>query len=86
MKFQGAIIKEQSVIFAVVVIKKHILDSVKLSEEAMSSFIPIFPNMPIVLMAQDNRGVASYRGRKDIANFLARIHISQIPWREYTLS
>lgn len=75
MKFQGAIIKEQSVIFAVVVIKKHILDSVKLSEEAMSSFIPIFPNMPIVLMAQDNRGVASYRGRKDIANFLARIHI-----------
>ncbi|OBP14225.1 hypothetical protein A5320_16455 [Rheinheimera sp. SA_1] len=84
MKFQGAVIKEQGVTFAIVVVKKHVLDSPHQSEEAISSFMPLFPHMPIVLMAQDQRGVASYRGRRDITNFLVNIHVSQIPWREYT--
>jgi hypothetical protein len=86
MKFQGAVIKEQGVTFAIVVVKKSIVDSQSESERIMISFSNVFPNMPIVLMAQDSRGIPKYRGRSDIVNFLAKINISRIPWKEYTLN
>lgn len=85
MQFEAALVKEQGVTFAVIVVKKHILDSQHQSLEAMQSFAGVFPAVPIILMAQDSRGIPSYRGRKDIVNFLTKIHISQIPWRKYTI-
>ena len=63
MKVQGAVIKEQGITFAIVVVKKHIVDSSKQSEETIYSFSQLFPGMPIVLMAQDTRGIPKYRGR-----------------------
>lgn len=86
MKFQGAVVKEQGVTFAIVIVKKPIVDSQSESERVMISFSNVFPNMPIVLMAQDSRGIPKYRGRSDIVNFLAKINISRIPWKEYTLN
>ncbi|MBN2589588.1 MAG: hypothetical protein JXA96_06990 [Sedimentisphaerales bacterium] len=84
MKVQGAVIKEQGQTFAIVVVKKHIIDSQIKSSDAINSFSHLFPGMPVVLMAQDSRGIPKYRGRKDIVNFLASIHPSRIPWKEYT--
>jgi len=86
MKFQGSVIKEQGLTFAIVVVKMSVVDSQSESLDAIRSFSTIFPGMPIVLMAQDSRGIPTYRGRKDIINFLANLHISQIPWKEYTIN
>ncbi|WP_084456879.1 hypothetical protein [Desulfogranum mediterraneum] len=86
MKLQGAVIKEQGVTFAIVVVKKHIVDSQAKSQDTAGSFATLFPGMPLVLMAQDGRGVPKYRGRRDIVKFLANIHPSQIPWKEYTVN
>ena len=86
MKIQGAVIKEQGITFAIVVVKMHVVNSQSQSEEAIQSFSTLFPGMPIVLMAQDSKGTPKYRGRKDIVNFLANLHISQIPWKEYTFN
>ncbi len=85
MQFEGAVVKEQGVTFAVIVVKKHIVDSQHQSLETMQSFSGVFPGMPIILMAQDSRGIPTYRGRQDIVKFLANAHISQIPWRKYTI-
>ncbi len=84
MKIQGAVIKEQGTTFAIVVVKKHIVDSGRQSDKTICSFAQLFPRMPIVLMAQDTRGIPKYRGRRDIVNFLANVHPSRIPWKEYT--
>lgn len=86
MTFQGAIIREQGQVFAVVIVKKHVVDSSSTAAETIRSFQPAFPGMPVVLMAQDSRGRATYYGRQDIARFLASISISRIPWREYSLN
>lgn len=86
MRFQGALIKEQGVTFAIVVVKKTVLDNRSEAEKVMRSFQPLFPGTPIVLMAQDLRGVPSYLGRRDLVNFLANISMAAIPWREYTVS
>lgn len=85
-KFQGAVIKEQGVTFAIVIVKSHLLNSQTESGKTAQKFGGVFPGMPIVLMAQDSHGVPTYWGRKDIVKFLANLHISQIPWKEYTLS
>ncbi|MGH8414711.1 MAG: hypothetical protein ACRESX_08285 [Gammaproteobacteria bacterium] len=84
MHFQGAVVREQGQTFAVVVVRQHVLDNRTEAAEAMAAFVPAFPGMPIVLMAQDSCGRPRYRGRPDIARFLASIPMTAIPWRDYT--
>lgn len=86
MKFQGALIKEQGVTFAIVIVKKHILDNPNAAQETIQTFVPVFSGSPVVLMAQDYQGHPSYYGRRDIARFMADVPLSAIPWREYTLN
>lgn len=86
MEFEGAVIKEQNVTFAVVVVKEAVVNCRTRSTEAIRSFSPIFSGLPVVLMAQDRRGRATYYGRKDLSNFLSSISISAIPWKRYNYS
>lgn len=84
MKFQGAIIKEQGQTFAIVVVKPHVLQNTFEANETRQSFTSVFPDVPIVLMAQNSRGVPTYHGRNDIVNFLTKVPLSAIPWKEFT--
>ncbi len=86
MKIQGAVIKEQGIEFAIVIVKKHIVDNKFSADKAIEAFSPLFPGLPLVLAAQDHRGQFIYYGRDDISKFLASIHPSRIPWKEYTFS
>ncbi|HZL00865.1 MAG TPA: hypothetical protein VFC47_13320 [Caulobacteraceae bacterium] len=86
MQFEGAVIKEQGVTFALVVVKAHVVHDARAAEDAVRSFRPVFPRIPVVLMAQDAGGRATYFGRSDIAKFMAGVPIGSIPWRKYTLS
>lgn len=86
MRFQGAVIREQRQTFAVVVVKKHIIDNRIEAQRAITRFTPVFPGMPVVLMAQDHVGRPTYYGRADISRFLANVPMGAIPWREYTLN
>lgn len=86
MRFQGAVVREQGVTFGIVVVKPSVL-SIPSSREAMQEFgVEAFGFMPIVLMAQNARGVPTYWGRKDIVNFLSRVPMQCIPWKEYTVA
>lgn len=83
MSFDGAIIKEQGVTFAIAVVKANVLHSPN-KEKIRNSFVPCFGNIPIILMAQNSHGIPTYDGRRDIVHFLANIHPSRIPWKRYT--
>lgn len=82
MTFQGAAIREQGVTFAVVIVKKHVIESSTEAGRAIAAFRPVFPGLPVVLMAQDAQGTATYYGRRDIARFLAGVPLSAIPWKQ----
>lgn len=84
MTFDGAVIKEQGVTFAIVVVKSHVLNTNSSCDEARQGFSSFFPGMPIILMTQDSRGIPRYQGRTDIVKFLANVHPSRIPWKRYT--
>ena len=84
MRFQRAIIREQNVTFAIAIVKEHVIRCQYKARSVLSSFKPVFPGMPIVLMAQDRSGRPAYFGRKDITRFLTKVPMNAIPWREYS--
>ena len=84
MTFQGSLIKEQGIEFAVVIVKSHVLSSPSIREEAREDFSHFFPRVPVILMAQNSRGIPKYHGRTDIVKFLATIDFRRIPWKQYT--
>lgn len=86
MRIQGAVIREQGVTFGVVIVKSHVLQNSFEADRTISALMPAFPGMPVVLMAQDYRGVPTYYGRRDISRFMAGVPLRRVPWREYTLS
>jgi hypothetical protein len=85
MQFQGAVVKEQGVTFAVVIVKRTIINNRFEADNAIRSFQPLFPGIPIVLMAQNHRGKPTYYGRQDLSRFLARVPLQAIPWRKYNV-
>ncbi len=85
-QIEGAVVKEQGITFAIVIVKQYVLNSTSECQKALLSFQSYFPGMPIILMAQDSSGTPTYYGRKDIAAFLANIPMSSIPWKRYTFN
>jgi hypothetical protein len=87
MQLEGAVIREQGQTFAVVVVNSSVGNGGQTAcQQAVQSFEPLFPGIPIALMWQDSRGTPTYYGRTDIAKFLANLDIAQIPWKRYTLN
>lgn len=85
--FQGAVLKEQGVTFAVVRVTQDVLDgTAAYLEEVRSSFAPLFNGIPVILMARDRRGRATFHGRSDIARFLSTIRPGAIQWIDYRVS
>lgn len=76
-----ALVKEQGVTFAVVIVKSYVLNSTE-SEQIRNSFSQYFPaGIPIILMVQNTRGIPTYHGRPDIVKFLAKIDHRRLPWK-----
>lgn len=85
MKLQGALIREQGVDFAVVVVKRHVVENTSLSRRTIVQMAPTF-GVPVVLMAQDHRGTPTYFGRQDLVRFLSQVPLEAIPWQEFTVN
>jgi hypothetical protein len=86
MRFQGALVKEQGVEFAIVIVMRHVIDNPAERQSTRGGFGAVFPGVPVVLMAQDSRGTPTYWGRSDIVRFLANVPIEAVPWKEYRLN
>lgn len=86
MHFEGALIKEQNVTFAIVVVKPEVLNNSTRITDARNQFGRYFPSVPLILMSQDSRGTPTYQGRTDIVRFLANVNPSRIPWKRYSLN
>lgn len=85
MQFDGALIREQGVTFAIIVVKQHVLNSPHERDQMQQFGMQVFGPIPIILMAQDTRGIPTYYGRQDIVNFLSRVNPAAIPWKRYTV-
>lgn len=84
MSFDAALVREQGVTFAVVIVKGHVVNSDSSRREAITAFGANFPGVPIVLMTQDARGRPTYWGRRDIVQFIAKVPVSALPWKRFS--
>lgn len=84
-EFTGAVIKEQDVTFAIVVVKPYALNDKKFADGLIDALEPSFGGIPVVLMVQDIQGTPTYYGRKDIAEFMAKVPLESVPWKKYML-
>jgi hypothetical protein len=85
-RFDGAVIKEPGVTFAVAVVRRPVLDSLSERDEAQAEFAAVFGGLPTVLMAQDANGVPRYYGRSDLVRFLANVPMEAISWSAYSVN
>jgi hypothetical protein len=85
MTFDGAVIAEQGVTFAIVVVRQGVLSNTAERDKAVGDFHGFFGGIPVVLMEQDSRGVPTWYGRPDLTRFLQNVQVGAIPWRRYTL-
>lgn len=87
MQVEGAVVKEQGQTFAIVIVKPSLLTDGASRDQAIRTFSQqLFQGLPVVLMAQDARGVPTYYGRRDITAFLGNVPVESIPWQRYTFS
>lgn len=86
MTIQAALVREQQITFAVVVVRRGIIDNQQEAAQTAAAFSPAFNRVPVVLMEQDSRGTPRYFGRTDIARFLANIDFRRLPWKNWNLN
>lgn len=81
----AAVIIEQNVTFAVVLVKETVFADKSFADQLIGSLEPTFGGIPVVLMVQDAQGTPTYYGRTDLSNFLANVPLEAIPWKKYVL-
>jgi hypothetical protein len=86
MTFQAVLVREQGQTFAVVVVRRGIIDNTSEADRTRETFAPAFDFVPIILMEQDGRGRPTYYGRPDIVRFLANIDFRRLPWKQWTVN
>ena len=84
MKMQAAVVKEQGVTFAVVMVRQEVTMYSVRAIKARNELSRVF-KMPVILLSFDNSGQPHYYGRRDIVEFLKSIRVEQIPFRLYDL-
>lgn len=85
MKVQAAAISLQGISFAVVVVGEDLLKSPGEADMAIERFAPVFGGVPVLLMAQNEKGSPVYYGDRDLVRSMADIPIERMPWKEYSL-
>ena len=53
MKFQGTVVHELGDKFAIVVVKRHVVQNSYQADRAIGTFQPVFGPIPVILMGQD---------------------------------
>jgi hypothetical protein len=86
MVIKGSVIAVKGVTFAIVVMKIRVVESQEQTNDALKLLSSVFPGVPTVIMALDDRGAPKYRGPQEIIDLLENINISLIPWKMYKVS
>jgi hypothetical protein len=89
MQFEGAHIRERAreggfIDWYVVIVKRHILSSPKQRSDLRKAFEQELGE-PVVLMAQDSKGIPTYWGRDDLVEYMARVPMEAVRWQRFTL-
>lgn len=79
----AALVREQGVTFAVALVKNHVLNNPHQADDMIRSVAVALGCPLVVLMGESNRKLRG--NRRDVVNFVSRLHPSQLPWKKWTI-
>jgi hypothetical protein len=90
MQFEGAHLRERNqqggyTNWWVIVVSSAVLNSPTECQKTRAGYQARL-RQPVVLMAQDSRGVASYWGKPDLVDYMATVPFEAVPWERFTFS
>ena len=85
MTFDGAVIREQGVTFAIAVVRHGVIESPAQRDQSVAYFQTFFGGIPVVLMEQNPQGTPTWYGRLDLTRALQNVPVGAIPWKRYTV-
>jgi hypothetical protein len=85
MKFEGAVVEENGVKFAVVKVEKDIFEVTGRARDRMVTYQRVFPDMAVVLMSGEPGAPPNFYGRPDIVRTMMAADLDTIKWQEYSL-
>jgi hypothetical protein len=83
MTFDGAVIQEQGVTFAIAAVRRGLLGNIAQRDKTLAFFQTFFGGIPVVLMEQDSGGAPTWFGRPDLTRFLQNVPLGAVPWNRY---
>ncbi len=84
MTIHGAVIIEQGVTFAIIAVKQSVTMYTARMVQTRHELAQFFPNMPIILMSQDNSGTPITMGEKILWNSLKPYGLTKFLGRNIT--
>jgi hypothetical protein len=84
MIYRAALVKQRGIAVGVMSVEPRTVRSTSEAVKGQIAFAPVFPGLPIVLMAQDMAGDLTYYGCKDLVAILRKVPLDAIRWREYS--
>lgn len=82
-RMTAALVREQGVTFAVVMVKNHVLDNPTTADQVIQAAGASLGCSLVVLMGESNRKLRG--SRRDVVNFVSKLHPSRLPWRKYDI-
>lgn len=82
-KMTAALVREQGVTFAVVLVKNYVLNSPTTADQMIQSVSAALRCPLVVLMGESNQKLRG--NRRDVVNFVSKVHPSRLPWKEYDI-
>ena len=79
----AALVKEQGVTFAVVLVKNHVLNSASAADQMIRTAGQALCCPLVVLMGESNRKLRG--NRQDVVRFVSKLHPSQLPWKKWSI-
>ncbi|MCA0848352.1 hypothetical protein [Salipiger thiooxidans] len=79
----AALVREQGVTFAVVIVKNHVLNSPASADQMIRAASMALGCPLVVLMGETNQRLRG--NRRDVVNFVSKIHPSRLPWKKWNI-
>jgi len=80
----GAIIREQGLVFDVIVVNQNALNDVANRDDFVGHASPALGGISTILVAQGGRHIRYY-GRPDLVRFMRAVPPAAVPWKRFRL-
>ena len=85
MQFQGAVVSKSGTVFAIVVVKDHVVQDAAKAQRAVALFQKFFGKTPVILMALNEIGEPQWYGLPKLVQLVETASLESVKWRRYDI-